>query len=246
MHRIKKYISILFNFFGYEIRKNSSNSSSLKEPFYHFRTLLGNETKPIIFDIGAYIGDTIDLFKSSFPGSYIHAFEPFDESFYSLENRFGKNDEIALNNLAVGDCSEEKTRMYITNNRGSSSLLKPEKGANSFWDGNPLLIEKELKVGTITIDHYCHKNNIEKINILKIDVQGNEIKVLKGAEGMLERKRIKLIFTEISIAPNYKEQSSIDELIRLLKNYQYKIFNFFKMKHQNGRLIECDILFYIE
>ena len=135
--------------------------------------------------------------------------------------------------------------MYITKNKGSSSLLKPEQDANTFWENDPLSIETESKVETVTIDQYCQKNSIEEIDLLKIDVQGNEIKVLKGAERMLAKNKIKLIFTEISVAPNYEGQSDIDELIRLLKINKYKIFNFFKMKHRKGRLIECDILFYL-
>ena len=103
-----------------------------------------------------------------------------------------------------------------------------------------------IKVKTTTIDSYCKKNNVESIDILKIDVQGNELKVLHGAKRMLKEKRVKLIFTEISIAPNYKEQSEIDEVIKLLRENEYKIFNFFKMKHKEGKLIECDILFYVE
>ena len=107
-------------------------------------------------------------------------------------------------------------------------------------------LQKEIKVKTTTIDSYCKKYNVESIDILKIDVQGNELKVLQGAKRMLKEKRVKLIFTEISIAPNYKEQSEIDEVIKLLRENEYKIFNFFKMKHKEGKLIECDILFYVE
>ena len=63
---------------------------------------------------------------------------------------------------------------------------------------------------------------------------------------MLKDRRVKLIFTEISIAPNYKGQSEIDEIIKFLRENKYKIFNFFKMKHKQGKLIECDVLFYTE
>ena len=135
--------------------------------------------------------------------------------------------------------------MYITQNKGSSSLLQPIKDANQFWKGIHLT-QKEVEVDVTTIDSYCQKQNIKSIDILKIDVQGNEINVLKGAKQMLKEKRIKLIFTEISIAHNYKEQSEIEEIIKLLRENKYKIFNFFKMKHKKGRLIECDVLFYAE
>ena len=246
MFKIKNYISKIINVFGYEIQRHSSNSLNVKEPFYHFRNMLKNIENPIIFDIGAYVGDTVELFKKSFSESNIHAFEPFPISFDTLNKRFIKTENFFLNNLAVGDSTGVKKQMYITKNKGSSSLLKPEKNANKFWQGNPLLIEKKLEVETITIDYYCQKNNIEKIDLLKIDVQGNEIEVLKGAEQMLKNRKVKLIFTEISIAPNYKGQTDIDVLIKLLKGYKYTIFNFFKMRHKDGKLIECDVLFYLE
>ena len=245
MVKIKKLISKLLGYFGYEIQKHSSASLSVKEPFYHFRNFLNN-SQPVIFDVGAYVGDTINKFNSSFPESYIHAFEPYDESFSFLKNRFQKTDKILLNNVALGDRALKNTKMYITQNKGSSSLLQPAKGANEYWEGNPLSTEKEVKVETITIDKYCQQYNIESIDILKIDVQGNELKVLQGAKRMLKEKRVKLIFTEISIAPNYKEQSEIDEVIKLLRENEYKIFNFFKMKHKAGKLIECDVLFYVK
>ena len=245
MYKIKKLVSKLLRFFGYEIQRHSSTSYSVKEPFYHFRNLLDN-SQPVVFDVGAYIGDTIEQFKFSFPESYIHAFEPFDESFSVLKNRFQKTDKLFFNNIAVENRISSNTNMYITQNKGSSSLLQPTKDANEFWEGNPLSTQKEVKVETTTIDSYCQKHNIETIDILKIDVQGSELKVLQGAALMIQERRVKLIFTEISIAPNYKGQSEIDEIIKFLRENKYKIFNFFKMKHKQGKLIECDVLFHTE
>lgn len=244
MFKMKNYISSLLRKFGYEIQKHSSVSQSLKEPYYHFRDLV-NKTQPVIFDVGAHIGDTAEQFRSSFPESWIHTFEPCDQSFMFMEKRFGKMGRTYLNNIAIGDSSKDDVSMYVTHNEGSSSLLKPKESANKFWKGNPLNIEKKIKVRVHTIDEYCEEKNVSKIDILKIDVQGNEIKVLEGAKRMLKKNRINLIFTEISIAPNYEGQSEIDEIIRLLRTYGYRIFNFFKMKHINGRLIECDVLFYL-
>ena len=70
MYKIKKIISKLLGLFGYEIQKHSSASFSVKEPFYHFRNLI-DDSQPLIFDVGAYVGDTIEQFKLSFPESYI-------------------------------------------------------------------------------------------------------------------------------------------------------------------------------
>ncbi len=243
MYIIKNFISALIRKFGYEIQRRSSKSQSVKEPFYHFRDLV-KVTEPVIFDVGAYTGKTVEQFKSSFPKSWIHAFEPFDESFTIMKNRLQKMDRMIYNNIAIGDSVVESDTFYITENEGSSSLLRPRRSANRFWKDTPLLIQKKVNVRVKTIDKYCEEQNINKIDILKLDVQGNEMKVLNGASRMLRDKSIKLIFTEISIAPNYKNQSEIDEVVNLLRSHGYRIFNFFKMKHMGGKLIECDVLFY--
>ena len=243
MPKIKNYISKLLRILGYEVRKHSSISLNFKEPFYHFRALI-KEPQPVIFDIGAYQGETARQFKFSFPKSSIHVFEPINESFTIMKNKLQKTDGMFFNNIAIGDSVIEADNFYITNNKGSSSLLKPKKSANKFWDGNPLLMQKKVEVKVNTIDKYCEDRSINKIDILKIDVQGGEIRVLNGASRMLGQKNIKLIFTEISIAPSYKNQSEIDEIISLLRAHGYRIFNFFKMKHIEGKLIECDVLFY--
>ena len=89
MHIIKNFISALIKKFGYKIQRSSSESQSVKEPFYHFRDLI-KVTEPVIFDVGAYTGKTVEQFKSSFPKSWIHAFEPFDESFAIMKIGFKK------------------------------------------------------------------------------------------------------------------------------------------------------------
>ena len=246
MFYLKKIISKFFKIFGFQIRKFPHKSLNVKEPHYHFRKMLSKIKSPVIFDIGAYRGDTVSLFNVSFPTSNIHAFEPFDESFEYLKNRFNNKDNITVNNKAIGSSISNNQSMYITKNSGSSSLLKPEKNANILWEGNPLEFKKKVNVKTTTIDLYCKNNNIKNIHLLKIDVQGSELDVLKGAEQILKDGRVKLIFTEISIAPNYKEQTDLDVLINYLKKYNFQIFNFFKMKHNNGRLIECDVLFFCD
>ena len=149
MLRLKYYISKFIRIFGYEVRRPSSMSSSVKEPFYHFRKLL-DKPHPVIFDIGAYVGDTIEQFKSSFPESFIHAFEPFDQSFSILQNRFQKIKKISLNNIALGDSSLSNVKMYITQNKGSSSLLQPIKDANQFWE----VKIKLMLVGGETQEHF--------------------------------------------------------------------------------------------
>ena len=61
------------------------------------------EPQPVIFDIGAYKGETVRHFKFSFPESSIHVFEPINESFSIMKNKFQKTDGMFFNNIAIGD-----------------------------------------------------------------------------------------------------------------------------------------------
>src|SRR4029077_5340792 len=70
-----------------------------------------------------------------------------------------------------------------------SSLLKPGPDCSSAFP-------RETRVRTTTVDAYCREQEIETIDILKIDTQGTSDRVLRGAEGMLKNGRIRLVRAE--------------------------------------------------
>ena len=97
MFKIKKLISKLLGYFGYEIQRHSSVSSSVKEPFYHFRDLV-KETRPIIFDVGAYKGVFTNKINKKYK-SKIYAFEPLDNYYNFLVEKFKDDKNIRLFNI---------------------------------------------------------------------------------------------------------------------------------------------------
>ena len=87
----------------------------------------------------------------------------------------------------------------------------------------------EIIVKTQTLDNFCLEKKINNIDVLKIDTEGNEFNVLKGAEKLLEQNKINIIYTEISETKKKfleKEKSIIDFLnsynFKLVKKYQIK------------------------
>ena len=88
-------------------------------------------------------------------------------------------------------------------------------GRNSFCYQDDLKPINEFEVKTTTIDDYCSDNNIDKIDVLKIDVEGYEYNVLQGARKMLESHSIEMIIFEISRQINQTvggSEKMIDEL----------------------------------
>ncbi|MCS7231653.1 MAG: FkbM family methyltransferase [Elusimicrobiota bacterium] len=94
-----------------------------------------------------------------------------------------------------------------------------------------------MKINVITLDEFCKDRSIEHINILKIDTEGYDLKVLKGASDVLSKKSIDLIYTELFFIQPYIEGHLFHEVCSSLYNFGYNLFNIFGVKYtQNNQL----------
>ena len=132
-----------------------------------------------------------------------------------MKNKFKDKKNIYLNNVAIGSKTEIKKFNQIKGG-GRSSFLK------STVDN--LSNQTQIDVQVITIDEYVNKNNIKRINLLKIDTQGYEDEVLKGAQETLKLNKIDIIETELILGNMYEKTLSFNEIENLIYPYGYKIF----------------------
>ncbi|HTO36117.1 MAG TPA: FkbM family methyltransferase, partial [Flavobacterium sp.] len=143
--------------------------------------------KAVIFDVGSNNGQYLQLLLNYMKdlNPVIHCFEPDKYAYQKLVARFSKYDNVVLNNFALG-AVEETTLLYGKKEGGvDSSLIKPD---------NENL--EEFSVEVKKIDDYCVENNICNIDFMKIDTEGFEMNVLKGAFDMLKKNGIKRIQLE--------------------------------------------------
>ncbi len=176
-----------------------------------------------IFDVGANIGQSIKHYRNEFPNGRITSFEPNPEVFPLLEQNWGGLPGITLNQVALSDCIENVT-FHATRVSEASSLLKPTDrlmalSAESKYD------HKEIQVPAMTLDHYCQIKNINNIDILKLDVQGSELTVLHGAEKLLSEGKITSIYSEVTFAETYINQTRFVDLLTYLNSFQYDIWD---------------------
>ncbi len=219
-----------------------------------------------IFDVGAFNGlDGLVLaFKN--PNMMVHAFEANPYLIKEIKKNKSKIEEykkIKLNNYKINNCAVSDKDSFLTFNIAKnptvSSLNKFSKNIDKTWPGYReahCTVVKKIKVKSITLENYCKKNNIEKINYLHIDTQGSDLKVLKGLnkkiniveEGILEaavNKENSLYSTNHTIKDvekfltknNFKisKIEAIDENIKNEKNVYFQKKNLLNKKDLNRK-----------
>jgi FkbM family methyltransferase len=150
---------------------------------------------PVIFDVGANNGEWSAQVLKANTLAKIHAFEPQPVLASHIAATYPA---IAINNLAVGEAAGELDLYDYADHPGSqhASLLK---GVIDTIHGG---IPRVTKVSVITLDDYCRDHRVEFIDFLKIDVEGFELAVLRGARGMLASGKIAAIqfeFNEMNV-----------------------------------------------
>jgi len=217
---------------------------NLGDAFSHQRLLLKEKKNIVVFDIGAYVGNISLKYASLFPDATIFSFEPFNESFAQLKEKAAKGDyDIRPFKLALADKSY-KTKLHVNTYTPTNSLLPSHEAAASHWGENLLETRRYEEISVTTVSEFCNREKIDYIDILKLDTQGTEYDVLKGAEKMLKTRKIGLIYMEILLADTYVGQKTLPEITELLAQFGYRLFNIYNpMISKEGNLNQIDAIF---
>lgn len=187
--------------------------------------LIVNKTNPICFDVGANRGQTIQLLQDCFVFPAIHSFEPASASYAALTKQsFGS--QVHIYELAFG----EEVGVAEFNNFKHSELnsflsMNADKGENLFAEEEVISVES---VRVETLDNFCNSHNIDRIDLLKIDTQGFELPVLRGAIGLLEQQKIGAILLELNFATLYEGQSDPLEILQLLRSHKMRLVDYYE------------------
>jgi FkbM family methyltransferase len=199
----------------------------LQRQFYFFGTYFVEEhilscweraakSANVIFDVGANLGIYSFAALAAQPNASVHAFEPTSEIASQLR------EAAALNNL--GKLNVHEVAVSSTNGYAKLNRCRGEMGTNggmNYIFGHAEAGDSD-RVPTVRLDDFCDECGIDRVDLLKIDVQGHEYEVFVGAERLLRAGRIGLIFFELNWFKDSSGNCPTREAIRLLEHYGYQ------------------------
>lgn len=205
----------------------------------HYQVLANLDCRSVI-DIGANRGQFALIARALFPDARIFSFEPLPQLAPIFKKVFAKDNNIHLYSTAIGT---EQTRipMHISARDDSSSLLPIGEEQCRIFPGT-----EEIDVDDVAISPLHAQIDATQINrpaLLKIDVQGYELKVLEGCAPLLSC--FDTIYCECSFLPLYEGQALAHEVISWLQSRGFILQGVYNMSYdRSGKAVQADFLFY--
>jgi len=189
----------------------------------------------VAIDVGSHKGEFIDSLLELKKIKKIHAFEPQKEIFKELQYKYKNKNKVDLNNYALGS---KKGEAILNINKLSSASSIRNFNKKSLWykfrnllihEKNSVIFKKRIKIDII--DNYFKLRSINSIDLLKIDVEGYELEVLKGTtKNMSKVKYVVIEFTRNNAFQNYNSKLVSDFLtkrnFKLEKKIIFPLLNF--------------------
>ncbi|WP_243397404.1 FkbM family methyltransferase [Crocosphaera subtropica] len=185
-----------------------------------FEVLRSKSNAPYcIFDVGANQGQFLHLTLDSLgkDNFKIYCFEPGLRTFEILKQNSRQDERVIVNNLGLAQKKGEMTLYYEKAGSGLASLAKKK------LDHFNIYFQLEENVKIETIDNYCHQNSIDKIDLLKLDIEGHELDCLLGAKTMFDRQAIKIVTFEFG-GCNIDTRSFFQDFYYFFKDAKMDIF----------------------
>lgn len=170
-----------------------------------------------VADVGAQIGYITLAMATLAPGKItVHAFEPEPLNIQRLRNNIALNPgvDVRIVEKAVSD-ADGAIRLYLSKDHNA--------GTHSTISGGSNVSDDFVEIPAVTLDHYVQEQRISALRLIKIDVEGGEYEVIKGATHTLTTLR-PIVLMELSDALQESRGFSTVEFKRLMKQLEYSAY----------------------
>jgi FkbM family methyltransferase len=173
---------------------------------------------PLILDVGANVGDFAAAMRRQFPDAPIVCVEPVVATAERLRRRHGRDSRISIVRVALG-ARPGQGHMVLA---GSADMHYLERaGIDAAGRESPGPTEK---VDVTTLDALCDEQGIKHVGYLKIDTEGGDLDVLRGAAGLFDAQRVDLVEVEAGMNPFNRRHVPFETLKAWLEAHRYFAF----------------------
>lgn len=165
-----------------------------------------------IFDVGANVGQFASMAAATFPNAEIHSFEPGEDALKRLRIVPNRYPNVRVHECALGEV-EGEADLHVTSASQSSSLLPLGEQHKSLYPAVQEVGRQKVRVSTLSKEAGLLKPSGK--HLLKLDVQGAELQVLRGGRGALAA--FEWILLETSMVPLYQGEATFDAIQDFLK-----------------------------
>jgi FkbM family methyltransferase len=190
----------------------------------------------VVFDVGANVGEMSALFVKHFPEATVHAFEPVGSTFAKLERALGCNSRLALHKFAASDTAGPAT-IRLFDDPAKNTLV------TDLTDSCRTISSGLEKVQMLRLDAVISELKVRFVDLLKIDVEGFEEKVLRGCGKNLKPERIRYIYFEFHRINRLGDNTTVTghsrlgELDQLLEANGYRLLAIYTQGVHRGEPI---------
>jgi FkbM family methyltransferase len=183
------------------------------EPAKHAAFKYFLESGDVVIDAGANKGD-FSLWASRLvgPSGKVFSYEPEPENCKWIRKSISVNDymNIKLRQVALSD-ENGKVDLFLGAKSGWHSIIDK--------DGRPYMTGEKIQVPSVTLDSEMNGQGINKIKLVKMDVQGAEIKILRGAKEILSKSDDVVLLIDL-----HPKEIDVLEVGEILESYGFEIF----------------------
>jgi FkbM family methyltransferase len=177
----------------------------------------------VVFDVGANFGIMSLQYSKSVERGHVHAFEPTDYAFAKLKRNLELNPNLAKRVTA--------NQVFVS----SESSEQPNLQAYSSWKVNgkarakthPVhggTIQNANNIPAITLDDYCVQQGLKRVDFIKIDTDGHEFEVLRGAGKTIAEHHPVIIF-EVGVYAMKEQGITFDHYLAFFEELSYKLID---------------------
>jgi FkbM family methyltransferase len=191
-----------------------------------------------LIDVGANEGDFIRAATRLGKPSRVIAFEPHPVCQQILAALFASIPDGQLIKAAAGAAPGE-VELYCTGDTKTSSMLQPQPGIETSYANGDFAVSQKLRVPVVRLDDVIAADAL--VGLLKIDVQGYEMEVLRGAPRTLCRTDALLI--EVNYTPHYKGAAGFDDIHTFLADAGFHLYGISAPHSDGSRPLWADAMY---